>query len=279
MAVSRCSDGPDARQRGDQPEPGLLRDADPAGPHLGRGRGGQDQQRPGPDGPARPGGRRGPVRGGRSGGPRRDRTTQARVRGAGRVDAVTAAMPVTTLPSWRAGGARRSARPGRRRPRRGWRGRRSPWRRLAAAVGVPGVGAGDGVAEIPLDPGQGRVTDPVHADLLGRDPGQVPAEAGPQVVIAAGGDRPPVGVPQQLPVRRGVPLAGRARPGGPSRWARPAASGPSRPSPAAGSGTGPGPGPAGAAPARRRGGRRSRCAAAAAACPAPGHRPWSRRPR
>src|SRR5580704_4540367 len=39
-----------ARQRGNQPESGLLRDADPAGPHLGRSRGGQDQQRPGPDG-------------------------------------------------------------------------------------------------------------------------------------------------------------------------------------------------------------------------------------
>ena len=35
--------GPDSRQRGDQPEPGLLRDADPAGPHFGRGRGGQDR--------------------------------------------------------------------------------------------------------------------------------------------------------------------------------------------------------------------------------------------
>ena len=78
--------GPDARQRGHQPEPGLLRDADPPGPHLGRGRGGQDQQRPGPHGPARPGSCGGPVRGGWSGGPRRDRTTQARVRGAGRVD-------------------------------------------------------------------------------------------------------------------------------------------------------------------------------------------------
>ena len=34
---------PDSRQRGDQPEPGLLRDADPAGPDLECGRGGQDQ--------------------------------------------------------------------------------------------------------------------------------------------------------------------------------------------------------------------------------------------
>jgi len=71
---------------------------------------------------------------------------------------------------------------------------------LAAAVGVPGVGAGDGVPEVPLDPGQGRVPDPVAADLLGPDPGQVPAETGPQVVIPAGSDRVPVGLSQQLPV-------------------------------------------------------------------------------
>src|SRR5208282_6068100 len=77
---------------------------------------------------------------------------------------------------------------------------------LAAAVGVSGVGAGDGVAEIPFDPGPGGVPYPVHADLLGADPGQVPADAGPQVVIPAGGDRAPAGVPQQLPVWRGVPL-------------------------------------------------------------------------
>ena len=35
---------------------------------------------------------------------------------------------------------------------------------------------------------------------------QVPADPGPQVVVAAGGDRPPVGVPQQLPAVRGVAL-------------------------------------------------------------------------
>ena len=78
--------GPDARQRGDQAEPGLLRDADPPGPHLGRGRSGQDQQRPGPDGPDRPSACGGPVRGARSGGLDRDPTTLARVRGAGRVN-------------------------------------------------------------------------------------------------------------------------------------------------------------------------------------------------
>ena len=42
---------------------------------------------------------------------------------------------------------------------------------LAAAVGVADVGAGDGVPEIPLDPRQGRVTDPAAADLLSTDPG------------------------------------------------------------------------------------------------------------
>jgi len=52
--------------------------------HLGRGRGGQDQQRPGPHSPARPDRRRGPVPASRSGGPRRDRTTQTVVRNAGR---------------------------------------------------------------------------------------------------------------------------------------------------------------------------------------------------
>jgi hypothetical protein len=51
-----------------------------------------------------------------------------------------------------------------------------------------------------------NVPYPVHADALGRHPGQVPADPGPQVVIAAVGDRPPVRVSHQLPVLRGVPL-------------------------------------------------------------------------
>ena len=77
----------DARQRGDQPEPGLLRDADPPGPHLGRRRGGQDQQRPGPDGPGAGGDRRGPVPSGWSGGPGRGPGPQLQVcRGAVAVD-------------------------------------------------------------------------------------------------------------------------------------------------------------------------------------------------
>src|SRR5215472_13493248 len=50
------------------------------------------------------------------------------------------------------------------------------------------------------------VPDPVAADALGGYPGQVGADAGPQVVIAAAGDRLPAGVPEQLPVPLGVPL-------------------------------------------------------------------------
>jgi len=42
------------------------------------------------------------------------------------------------------------------------------------------------------------VPDPVGADLLGADPGQVPTEAAPQVVIPVVGDWAPAGVPQQL---------------------------------------------------------------------------------
>ncbi len=47
---------------------------------------------------------------------------------------------------------------------------------------------------------------PVHADLLGADPRQDTADPGPQAVIAAGGDRPPVPVAQQLPAGPGVPF-------------------------------------------------------------------------
>ena len=87
-----------------------------------------------------------------------------------------------------------------------------------------------------------------------RHPRQVAADADPQVVVAAGGDRPPVGVAQQLPVGGARRVAGRAAAGGPSAWGRPAASGRSRPSPAAGSGTGRGrgrPGRSARAPPRR----------------------------
>jgi hypothetical protein len=52
------------------------------------------------------------------------------------------------------------------------------------------------------------VPDPVRADALDRHPGQMSADAGPQVVIAPVGDRPSAGVPQQLRAGRGVALFG-----------------------------------------------------------------------
>ncbi len=64
--------------------------------------------------------------------------------------------------------------------------------------------AAQGVTGWHPNPGQGGVPNPVHTDLLGPRPRQVPSDAGPQVVIAAGGDRLPARVAQQLPVRRGV---------------------------------------------------------------------------
>jgi len=64
-------------------------------------------------------------------------------------------------------------------------------------AGVAGVGAGDGVAVVAFDPGQGGVAQPVGADVLGGDPGQVGADAGPEVVVAAGGDGASVAVAQE----------------------------------------------------------------------------------
>ena len=55
----------------------------------------------------------------------------------------------------------------------------------------------DGETEPALDPGQDGVPYPVRADLLGFHPGQVLAEALPQVVVPAGGNRRAVRVPQQ----------------------------------------------------------------------------------
>jgi hypothetical protein len=135
-----------------------------------------------------------------------------------------------------------------------------------------------GCNSAPFDPRQGRVTDPVAADLLSADPGQLPADPGPQVVIPPGGDQPPVRVPQQLPVRR----ACRSRPCSTRRpikvgetgcqrtvspfsrsrirhWSRSRSSGRSA-----------------SAPPRR---QASLYATAGSACPAPGHRPWSQPPR
>src|SRR2546427_8131563 len=75
---------------------------------------------------------------------------------------------------------------------------------VASAVGVARVGLGDGVAEAALDPGQGGVPDPVHADLLRVYPGEMPAEALPQVVVAAVGGGPPLAGAQQLGARWGA---------------------------------------------------------------------------
>ncbi len=62
---------------------------------------------------------------------------------------------------------------------------------------MAGVGAGYGVAEVAFDPGQGGVAEPVGADLLAGDPGQVFAEALPEMVVAAPGQWCSVAVAQQ----------------------------------------------------------------------------------
>jgi hypothetical protein len=64
-------------------------------------------------------------------------------------------------------------------------------------VGVTGVGAGDAVAEVALDPGQRGVPQPVGGDALGGDPRQLLAEAVPKVVVATAGDRDALAEPQQ----------------------------------------------------------------------------------
>ncbi|MBV8809410.1 MAG: hypothetical protein JO033_12120, partial [Acidobacteriaceae bacterium] len=68
------------------------------------------------------------------------------------------------------------------------------------AVGVPGVGAGDGVAEVAFDPGECGVPEPVSADLLSGDPGEMVTDPEPEVIVSACGNRPPVGVAQELAV-------------------------------------------------------------------------------
>ena len=77
---------------------------------------------------------------------------------------------------------------------------------FAAAVGVTGVGAGHGVPEIALDPGQdgGRIQWRLMPWVATQ--GRWRPIRTLQMVISPGGDRPPVGVPQQLPVRLGVAL-------------------------------------------------------------------------
>jgi hypothetical protein len=58
----------------------------------------------------------------------------------------------------------------------------------SGGVGVAGVGAGDAVAEVPFDPGQCGVAEPVGGDALGGDPGESFAESFPVVVVAAAGE-------------------------------------------------------------------------------------------
>src|SRR6185369_114565 len=69
---------------------------------------------------------------------------------------------------------------------------------VAAGLGVAGERPRDGIAEGPLHPGNDGVPEPVCADALSGDPGQVLPEAHPQPVVAPVGDRLAVAVPQQL---------------------------------------------------------------------------------
>ena len=72
------------------------------------------------------------------------------------------------------------------------------------------AGAGDGVAVVALDPGEGGVAEPVGGDLLGGDPGEVLADSGPEVVVTAGGDGAPVAVAEKLIGRGPASLLDRA---------------------------------------------------------------------
>lgn len=67
----------------------------------------------------------------------------------------------------------------------------------AGGVGVAGVGAGDAVAEVAFDPGQGRMAQPVGRHSLGSDPGKLAAKAVPEKVVASVGERSSVAVAQQ----------------------------------------------------------------------------------
>jgi hypothetical protein len=68
----------------------------------------------------------------------------------------------------------------------------------SSGAGVAGVGAGYAVAVVAFDPGDGGVAEPVSGDVLGGDPGEVGAEAVPEVVVSAGGDGCAVAVAEQL---------------------------------------------------------------------------------
>lgn len=62
---------------------------------------------------------------------------------------------------------------------------------------MAGVGTGDAVSEVAFDLGQGGVTEPVGGDALGGDPGQLVAQACPEVVVAAAGHGTPVAETQE----------------------------------------------------------------------------------
>src|ERR1035438_3247167 len=80
----------------------------------------------------------------------------------------------------------------------------SSWGQTGHGAGRAG-GLLDGAALV-VNPGQCGVTQPVHADLLSPHPGQLFADADPEVVVAAAADRLSADVTQQLPIRRCVPL-------------------------------------------------------------------------
>jgi hypothetical protein len=63
-------------------------------------------------------------------------------------------------------------------------------------VVVSGVFVGDGVAVVAFDPGEGGVAEPVGGDALFGDPGEVGADAVPEMVVAAGGQWGAVAVAQ-----------------------------------------------------------------------------------
>jgi hypothetical protein len=49
------------------------------------------------------------------------------------------------------------------------------------------------------------VAQPVGGDLLGGDPREVLTKPGPEMIVAAGRNRPAIGITEQLPLARGVP--------------------------------------------------------------------------
>ena len=76
------------------------------------------------------------------------------------------------------------------------------------AACVAGVCAGDGVAVAAFYPSEGRVPEPMRADLLCGGPWELLPEPGPEVVVAAGSDWTAVPVPEQSSARVGGACAG-----------------------------------------------------------------------